>query len=170
MRKELPGNLISPPRVVFLYAWNVVFLNEAGAVNCRSTKTLEQRMSDRIARKKGDVFLRADFQDLGGYDQVGRALRKLVDRGTLVKLGYGLYARARVSPLSGKTIPKKNLPALATEALRKLNVEAEPSRYARAYDAGRTTQVPTGRVIAVKGRISRKIGYDGKYVSFERAS
>jgi len=25
-------------------------------------------------------------------------------------------------------------------------------------------------VIAVKGRISRKIGYDGKYVTFERAS
>jgi hypothetical protein len=38
------------------------------------------------------------------------------------------------------------------------------------YNAGRSTQVPTGRVIAVKSRISRKIGYDGNYVAFERAS
>lgn len=136
----------------------------------RTGKTLEQRMADRIARKKGDVFLRADFADLGGYDQVGRGLRKLVARGTLVKVGYGLYARAGVSPLSGKTVPKKNLPALATEALQRLNVEVAPSSYARAYESGGTTQVPTGRAIAVKGRVSRKIGYDGKYVSFERTS
>jgi hypothetical protein len=26
----------------------------------------------RIDRKRGDVFLRADYKDLGGYDQVGR--------------------------------------------------------------------------------------------------
>jgi hypothetical protein len=136
----------------------------------RADKTLEQRIADRIARKKGDVFVRADFADLGGYDQVGRGLRNLVKRGKLVRVGYGLYARADVSPLSGKTIPRKNLPALATEALRKLNVETRPSRFAGAYNSGRSEQVPTGRRIAVKGRISRKIGYDGKYVSFERFS
>lgn len=139
-------------------------------MNRRTNKTLEQRIAGRLARKKGDVFLRADFEDLGGYDQVGRVLRKLVERGELVKIGYGLYARAGVSPLSGRTIPKKNLPALATEALQKLNVETRPSQAVEAYNAGRSTQVPTGRVIAVKGRIARKIGYDGKYVSFERAS
>jgi Transcriptional regulator, AbiEi antitoxin len=48
----------------------------------------------RIDRKRGDVFLRADFEDLGGYDQVGRALRQLVRDGRLVKVGQGLYARA----------------------------------------------------------------------------
>lgn len=35
---------------------------------------LETRISKRIARKRSDVFLRADFSDLGGYDQVGRVL------------------------------------------------------------------------------------------------
>jgi hypothetical protein len=28
-------------------------------------------------------------------------------------------------------------------------------------------KVPTGRVLAVKDRIARKIGYDGKYVASE---
>ena len=49
--------------------------------------SLEQRLEKRIARKRGDVFLREDFGDLGGYDQVGRALRKLVRKGQLLKLG-----------------------------------------------------------------------------------
>jgi hypothetical protein len=49
---------------------------------------LETRLLRRIDRKRRDVFLRADFADLGGYDQVGRvsfaaalaATRRLADR------------------------------------------------------------------------------------------
>ncbi len=133
-------------------------------------KSLEKRIAARIARKKGNVFLRRDFGDLGGYDQVGRGLRRLVAKGQLVNIGYGLYARAAVSPLSGKTVPAKPLPALAIEALARLNVETAPSSFARAYNEGTTMQVPTGRAIAVKGRISRRIGYEGKYTVFERIS
>ncbi len=55
----------------------------------------------RIARKRGDVFLRADFRDLGGYDQVGRVLRGLVGKGKLLKIGQGLYTRAEASPFDG---------------------------------------------------------------------
>ncbi len=133
-------------------------------------KTLEKRIAERIARKRSDVFLRRDFEDLGDYDQVGRALRRLAAKGRLVRIGYGLYARAAVSPFSGKIVPARPLPALAREALKRLNVETAPSEFERAYGEGRTTQVPTGRMIAVKGRISRKIGHDGKFAVFERTS
>ena len=133
-------------------------------------KPLERRIAARIARKKASVFLRDDFKDLGGYDQVGRGLRRLTAKGQLVRIGYGIYARAVVSPLSGKRVPAKPLPALVVEALSRLDVETAPSSFARDYNAGATTQVPTGRVIAVKGRFSRKIGYNGKYAVFERAS
>jgi hypothetical protein len=37
------------------------------------------------------------------------------------------------------------------------------------YNAGRTTQVPTGRVVGVRQRVRRKIGYNGISLSFERA-
>ena len=133
-------------------------------------KSLEDRMAYRVERKRGSVFLREDFGDLADYDQVGRSLRRLVAKGKLVKIGYGLYARATRSPLSGNTVPEKSLPSLAVEALTRLKREVRPSREARAYNEGGSTQVPTGRVLAVKGRISRKIGYDGKYVSFEPAA
>ena len=133
-------------------------------------KSLEKRIAERVSRRKANVFLRRDFSDLGGYDQVGRGLRRLVAKGRLVKLGYGLYARAASSPLSGKVVPAKPLPLLAVEALKRLNVETGPASFTRAYNEGATTQVPTGRVIAVKGRISRKIGCDGKYANFERVS
>ena len=131
-------------------------------------ENLETRVMKRITRKRGDVFLRADFRDLGGYDQVGRALRGLVRNGRLLKVGYGIYTRAVKSPFSDKPVPPKGLATL-TEALKRLGVEITTTKLEQDYNAGRTTQVPTGRVVGVRGRINRKLGYDGVSLSFERA-
>jgi hypothetical protein len=133
-------------------------------------KTLESKIEHRLLCSQDSVFMRRDFKDLANYNSIGRSLRRLVAKGTIVKIGYGLYAKAALSPLSNQIVPRKGLRELATEALRKLQVEVVPSSYDRAYNEGKTTQIPTGRVIGVKGRISRKIGYDGKYVNFERIS
>lgn len=133
-------------------------------------KSLEEKIATRISRKKSTVLLRQDFRDLGGYDQVGRALRALVAKGKILKLGYGIYAKTIQSSLTGEIVPAKPLPSLVKEALQRLGVETAPSTLEREYNAGRTTQVPTGRMIAVKGRVSRKIGYKGAYVSYERLS
>lgn len=55
-------------------------------------KTLKQRIETRIAGAGAAAFGRADFADLGGYDQVGRALRALVDEGRLCHAGRGVFA------------------------------------------------------------------------------
>jgi len=55
-------------------------------------KTLREKIETRIARKKGeDVFLTREFSDLGGEDQVLRALRVIMREGQLVRLGYGVF-------------------------------------------------------------------------------
>lgn len=121
-----------------------------------------------MTRMRRDVFLRADFAALGGYDQIGRALRNLVARGSLLKIGSGLYVRARPSTLDGSPTPVKGLRTLADEALRRLGIRTGPTRLEQAYGAGRTTQIPSGRRIAVNKRVRRKIGYSGVLLSFER--
>jgi hypothetical protein len=132
-------------------------------------ETLKTQISKRIDRKRGDVFLRADFADLGGYDQVGRVLRQFIRQGKLLRIGSGLYTRARPSTLDGTPTPVKGLRALADEALRRLGVQAAPTRLEQAYSAGKTTQVLSGRRVAVNKRVRRKIGYNGAVMSFERA-
>lgn len=131
-------------------------------------ETLETRLSKRIDRKRGDVFLRSDFADLGGYDQVGRALLQLVSRGRLLKIGYGLYSRAIKSPFDDSLIPPKGLSTLR-EGLKRVGIETLASQSLQDYNARRTTQVPTGRVVGVRQRVRRKIGYSGFSLSFERA-
>ncbi len=130
-------------------------------------KVLENKILERIFRKKGTVFVRADFKDLAGYDQVGRALRNLVRKEKIAKIGYGLYAKTKLSSISGKQILMMSLPGLGREAVKRLGIKVVPSKMEEEYNSGKSTQVPTGRVIGVEGRISRKIGYQGVYVSFE---
>ncbi|MFZ4476918.1 MAG: DUF6088 family protein [Saprospiraceae bacterium] len=132
--------------------------------------TIAQKVSARIAVEQSPIILRKDLRNLGGDDQVGRALRTLVAKGIIIRIGYGIYARTIQSSLTGERIPEQSLPSLAKEALLRLGVEIAPSTLERAYNEGSTTQVPTGRMIAVKGRVSRKIGYKGNYVSYERIS
>ena len=131
-------------------------------------ETLEDRLLKRIDRKRCDVFLRADFEDLGGYDQVGRTLRKIVSDGRLIRVGQGLYARARPSMTGGEPVPTRGLTTL-TEALGRVGIETVPTRLEQAYNAGETTQVSTGRVVGVTRRVRRKVGYGGFNLSFERA-
>lgn len=132
-------------------------------------ETLENLLEKRIERKRADVFLRSDFDDLGGYDQVGRALRRLVRNGKLLRIGQGLYTRARPSLLDGAPTPVKGLRLIAAEALRRLGVETVPTRMEQDYSAGKTTQVPAGRTVGVRGRVRRKIEYNGVTIGFERA-
>jgi Family of unknown function (DUF6088) len=133
--------------------------------------TLRERIVTRIARKRGeDVFLPREFADLGGEDQVLRALRALVREGVLVRLGYGVYGRATVSQLSGKPIlySPNGFAGAARQALNKLGVQWEPTEAERAYNEGRSTQVPVNPAVRVKGRFSRQLRYGDTELVLER--
>ena len=130
---------------------------------------LETRIRNRIASRQGAIFMREDFCDLGGYDQVGRVLRSLTRAGVLLKIGHGLYSRAEPSCFTGEPVPAVGIRQLATEALGRLGITTVPTESERRYNGGLSTQVPTGRVVAVTKRVRRKIGWRDVTISFERA-
>ena len=137
----------------------------------RRQKTLRERIETRIARKRGeDVFLPREFSDLGGEDQVLRVLRNLTREGRLMRLGYGVYARAITSKLSGKPIlySANGLASAARQALNKLGVRWEPTEAERAYNEGRSTQVPVNPAVRVRGRFSRQLRYGNTELVLER--
>jgi Family of unknown function (DUF6088) len=129
-----------------------------------------ERIQRSLSNRRGDVFVRADFQSFGSPAQVGRALGALTARGSLVKLGVGVYAKAKASVLSGLPIPVKPVEVLAPLALQRLGVVLNAARVTSAYNAGRSTQLPAGIVLNTgKRRISRKLGFNGTLVQYERA-
>jgi hypothetical protein len=99
----------------------------------------------------------------GREHQAQRALRRMVREKRLVRLGYGVYGRAVVSRLTGEPLlysPNGFLGA-AQQARTKLGVAWEATEAERAYNEGRSTQVPVNPVVRVRGRFSRRLR-DGK--------
>lgn len=160
------GKLVREDRLVRVAPGKYALADARGT---RKVRTPEELIAERIRKSPRNVFLRDDFSKYGTYDRVGRALQRLTRSGKLVQVGYGLYARGQISPFTGKPAPAVGIGRIAREALQRLGKSVDASSWEKAYNSGRSTQVPTGRTVAVKGRIRRKIGYDGNMVKFERA-
>ena len=136
----------------------------------RRAATLQEKVEQRIARKRNDVFLPREFRDLRGEDQVLRALRRLTKEGKLIRLGYGVYGTAVMSRIPGEPVlfSPGGFIGAARRALTKLGVEWEPTEAERAYNEGRSTQVPVNPRLRVKGRFARQLSYQGRGPVLER--
>jgi len=132
--------------------------------------SIRGQLEKRIARSRAEVFLTREFRDLGGERQVLRALRKSVADGKLVRLGYGVYGRAEKSPISGQPVlaARNGFAGAARAALNKLGIDWEPGEWERAYNEGRSTQIPVNASVRVKDRFSRRLSYRGRSLVVER--
>lgn len=131
-------------------------------------RTLEEKIVVRINKSKTNAFIPSDFFDLSDRDQVGRVLRKLVKNSFLIKLGQGVFAKTKKSPISDKCILAASFSTIVKEALAKLKIKTYPSQAEKDYNMGVSTQVPTGLMIAVDSRISRVLTYNGRSIKYER--
>lgn len=128
---------------------------------------LEKRVQYRIKKSKDAVFMLSDFLDLSDRDQIMRALRKLIQKSLIIKVGQGAYVKAEKSIINGDLIPIINLTEIGITVAKKLKIKTILNKYELWYNEGKTTQVPTGYVIPVLGRINRKIGFNGVYIKYE---
>jgi hypothetical protein len=129
---------------------------------------LEDRMLRSVKLRAGNIVLRSELSGLGSASQVSEALKSLQKKGVLVRIGTGVYAKTRVSSITGAVVPAGSLETLAVETLKKLNVTPGESRAAVQYNSGRTTQLP-GQFVAHTGkkRMSRKIAVGGRILAYE---
>ncbi|KFK95461.1 MULTISPECIES: DUF6088 family protein [unclassified Serratia (in: enterobacteria)] len=121
--------------------------------------TTKDRIQSRLKRSKRYVFTRDDFKDLAGYDQIGRALRELVKEGQLLKVGYGVYTKARQNAITGKLMPAApgGSAAVVIEALERLKVDYRLVGATNAYNSGKSTQIPASLEIKTSPRFKRAL-------------
>lgn len=135
------------------------------------TISTKSRLSRSIGKSKNKtVFLRKDFEALGTPSRVTRALTELIAEGKLIRLGYGVYAKARPSVITGNTVPVLSLEELAYEALKSLGANPRPSAAQRRYNSGETTQIPMSISYSVSKRINRNLSLGNQTVKYEISS
>jgi hypothetical protein len=133
--------------------------------------TIQDKIQTRVKRAKRSVFLRSDFKDIADYDQVGRGIRNLVREGLLMKIGYGLYVRARKNRISGKLMPDNAAGAdgVLIEAMERLGVGYKFDELSRMNFSGQSTQIPANvKIIPIDPRFTRKISVGKQRVNEAR--
>lgn len=107
--------------------------------------TAANRIFQKLKRSRRYVFERKDFDGIASYDQIGRALNQLIDKGEIMKLGYGLYTKARVNSLTGRLMPTNpgGSDALLREILKMKGVDFEMDSLSLQNLSGESTQIPS---------------------------
>jgi len=137
--------------------------------------TVKEKIERKIARSGDKVFVRKEFNRLGGYRQVSRALAQVETDGALMRVGQGMWVKSEFRASQsisnyGKLvqIPLVGLEAAGIIGLRKLGYSTDVRKAERDRLEGRTTQIPIGGVIRLKDKkTSRKIMMRGVKLKYE---
>lgn len=144
-------------------------MSQIGDLDMKVTyaKSVEKKVLDRVKTLKGNIILRKDLKNVGTYRQISRVINKLIKSNKIVRLSLGVYARAYTSKFTNIPLIKGGVDSTLRKVLDRLDVEYEPSSVEKAYNAGKTTQVPGKNIVRLKKRCRRKIGYGKNQLVFE---
>jgi len=106
--------------------------------------TTTDSIYQKIKRSRRYVFERKDFDNYASYDQIGRVLKKLVNQGVLMKIGYGLYTKSTINSLTNKPMPTNpgGTDAIIREVLKLRGVDFEMDAMSLKTLNGKSTQIP----------------------------
>lgn len=133
-------------------------------------KSFKFKALDRIKQITTNVVLREDIEDMGSSRQISRCFKDLVEMGELVKIGYGIYAKAYVSETLNKPVIQGGFGQACKEALTKKGVKWEPGSAEQAYNAGLSTQIPVRTIIQLKSRYRGHLSYGNRKLIVEKGT
>jgi len=132
------------------------------------SESIEFKALNRLKAIRGSAVLRKDFDGLGSYRQISRTINKLIEEKKLVKIGTGVYAKAYLSKYSNTPLIKNGTDSTLREALKRLDIDYELGNAEKAYNEGKTTQVPVRNIVRLKSRCRRRLGYKNSELIFEK--
>lgn len=116
------------------------------------------------------IFTNSDFLHLSSKAHISKILGSLCQEGRLIRVSIGIYAKAEISPISGKPYIPMAPMEIALIVMKKLGIDAKIGSSYREYNEGRSTQVPSAAVVDVgKSRINRKIKLGKRELIYERS-
>lgn len=129
---------------------------------------LKSRILARAGEQPAAVWTPVDFLDLGSRAAVDKALQRLAAAGHLGRIDRGLYAKPRISNLTGKpTAPDTRavIDAVARRDQARLVVDGLTA----ANDLGLTTAVPARVIVLTDARL-RPIRLGNQVITFKQAA
>ncbi|MFG0732256.1 S-adenosylhomocysteine hydrolase [Photobacterium damselae] len=118
------------------------------------------RVALKIERSKRYVFERKDFEGIASYAQVGRALKQLVEQHLLIKIGFGLYIKARLDRSTGESVPilhPEGLNGIIKEIFKMRGIKLDMNELAFKNVDEKTSSSPPHHVFWNTKKFKRKL-------------
>lgn len=130
--------------------------------------SIETKILGRIKRRgRGSVTTPGSLLDLGSRQAVDLALHRMVRKGTLRRLGRGLYDYPQTHPQLGPLLPP--LEALAQALAGQRQIRIQPTGAYAANRLGLSEQVPAKIEFLTDGP-SRKVILEGMEIQLRRTA
>lgn len=133
----------------------------------RYKNSFRNSMLEFVGQASAAVILREDVVTLGSSRQVSRGLKTLVEDGELIKLGYGVYAKAAPSEYLDRPVIRVGFTEACIEALERFGIPWEPGQAIKDYNEGRSQQVPARFTVRLRSRFRRKLAYGNRTLRVE---
>jgi hypothetical protein len=130
--------------------------------------SIEEKIVNRIkAFPKGELFLPADFCDLGSSEAVRLSLFRLERAGLLMRVAQGIYVRPKESSLIGLLTPSAEEVAVAIATRDK--IRTVPTGNYALNALGLSTQIPMNIVLLTDGS-PREIKVGNRTIKFKKTT
>jgi len=126
------------------------------------------KVLERIRQMPDTAILRKDIEDMGNPRQISRCFKTLLEMGVLVKIGYGIYAKAYISDSIDKPVIQGGFGQACKEALTKKGIKWEAGSAEKAYNTGVSTQIPIRNIVQLKSRFRGHLNYGNKKLIVEK--
>lgn len=130
--------------------------------------SIEEQILDRIKDlPKGELFLPADFSDLGSSEAVRLSLFRLVKEGVIMRVAQGIYVRPKESNLIGKLTPSAE--EVAEAIAKRDRIRTLPTGSYALNALGLSTQVPMNIVLLTDGT-PRELNVGKRIIKFKKTT
>jgi ribosomal protein S19E (S16A) len=130
--------------------------------------SIEDKILQHIeAFPKGELFLPADFNDLGSSEAVRLSLFRLEKEGIISRVAQGIYVRNKESSLIGKLIPTAE--EVAEAIAKRDKIRTVPTGSYALNALGLSTQVPMNIVLLTDGS-PREIKVGKRKIKFKKTT
>ena len=120
-----------------------------------------------IEKLPGTVVLRTDINELGDPRQISRALAALIEDQILIRIGFGVYAKAEKSSQLERPYIRGGFANACIETLQRFGVKWILGEAYRAYNEGRSQQVPVRLEVRLQSRFRRRLEYGKRTLKIE---
>ena len=130
--------------------------------------SIEEKILQRIeAFPKGELFLPADFSELGSSEAVRLSLFRLEKEGVIMRVAQGIYVRPKESNIIGKLIPSAE--EIAEAIAKRDRIRTVPTGSYALNALGLSTQVPMNIVLLTDGS-AREIKVGKRKIKFKKTT